>query len=560
MKRAKKGLAFALALIVTLGTFAGCADDTSTANTDVTQYAESSAERERNVGKERVKLTMVMSSSGLTPPEGTDYSTNEWAKTLADMANVELEIDQPEYSSYDQKLQLRLSSNDLPDIVHCIGGSLTTGKEAALDGAFVNLNDYYANSVNVKNVISENQMAWCESADGNNYYIPMNYTGAPLGSWIMARWDMVEKYNDGKWPTTVPEWTALLQEIHQAEPDLLLLSNQLNKTGYSLGYGGRAIYKMYGLSAPAGGEEIWDYDEQKAVNEFLTPEYKAATDLMRQLYEEGILDPEFGTTEKWADNKKTKGVIMEGNNSTQVTFKRLNYPDYPEAKEHEWRYAAPFTEFPEEVRWPETAYGTRSSGISSHGVFIAASCKNPDRAWDVLEALSSTEFRDFCVWGKEGVNYEVKDGEKVPIVGPTLLSSNDPDVFRWQRQYLIIWGFPEYREYDIAAAKLEDEEFTNEQVASYEPIDEYAGKVGNSPIYLPYTMSDDASRKKAESQASMSTITINYIMGKISEADFEAERQKWEEEYGFIAEEHTKAINDYDRAQAEAMDVQFTLD
>ena len=70
-------MAFALALIVTLGTFAGCADDTSTANTDVTQYAESSAERERNVGKERVKLTMVMSSSGLTPPEGTDYSTNE---------------------------------------------------------------------------------------------------------------------------------------------------------------------------------------------------------------------------------------------------------------------------------------------------------------------------------------------------------------------------------------------------------------------------------------------------------------------------------------------------
>ena len=58
----------------------------------------------------------------------------------------------------------------------------------------------------------------------------------------------------------------------------------------------------------------------------------------------------------------------------------------------------------------------------------------------------------------------------------------------------------------------------------------------------------------------MSTITINYIIGKISEADFEAERQKWEEEYGFIAEEHTKAINEYDRAQAEAMDVQFTLD
>ena len=49
-------------------------------------------------------------------------------------------------------------------------------------------------------------------------------------------------------------------------------------------------------------------------------------------------------------------------------------------------------------------------------------------------------------------------------------------------------------------------------------------------------------------------------MGKMSEADFDKAVAEWKEKYGFIADERTEYVNSYDRAQAEAMGIQFTLD
>ncbi len=243
-----------------------------------------------------------------------------------------------------------------------------------------------------------------------------------------------------------------------------------------------------------------------------------------------------------------------------MTFLRPNYSDYPEGNDQVWRFVAPLREFPEVVRYPEVAYGTVSTGIASHGLFISAKCENPDRAWDVFEVLASQELRDLCVWGEEGVNFEWKDGERVPIPGPFMLPIDDPEVFRWQRQFLVIWGFPEYREYDIACAQLEDKEFADEQVASYEPIVELNNKIKLNPGSIPYTPSDNASRKTAEAQASMSTSTINYIMGKLSDEDFDQAIADWEKEYGFIAQEQTEFINSYDKAKAEALGISYTLD
>ncbi len=570
MKKLKKGIVVALALCMSLGIFAGC--DNSNQNVSnlpsATPSAGSSAspeaspsgeaalgqtEKDINAGKEKVKLTMILCSSGLSIPDGIDINDNAWTDAMKEWANVELDIDQPLYGDYDQKLQLRISSGDLPDIVHCIGQSYsTTAPEAARDGAFLPLDDYYANSRNVKNVISEEQMEWVVETDGKNYFIPMRYEGLPQGEWLIARWDLVEKYNDGKWPETTPEWIALFEKIKQEMPDAMVLSNRLQKTGYALSYGGRVIYKLYGLPKSGGGM-IWDWDEQKAVNEFLTPEYKAATQVLRDLYEKGVLDTEFATTEKWFDNKKTKNIVAEANEANQVKLKKEVYDDYPEGNSQEWRMAAPLTEFPEVVRYPEVAYGTKTNGLSGHAMYIAASCKNPDRAFDVLEVMASEDFKELCVWGLEGYSYEMVDGEKVPIPEVTKLSTSDPNVFNWQRQFLTIWGFPSSRPYDEAVAKLEDEEFANEQIESTDPIDEAVDKLFISPTSLTgYVASDDVSRKTAEASASMSTATCNYIMGRMSDADFDQAIADWEAEYGFIAEEYTEYVNSYDKAEADA--------
>ena len=575
MKKLKKGIVVALALCMSLAVFSGCDNSNKDANTSPSASPSTSAsatpsgsdeaksEKDINAGKEKVKLTMILCSSGLTIPEGIDINDNAWTDAIKEWANVDLDIDQPLYADYDQKLQLRLSAGDIPDIVHCIGTAYTTtAPQAARDGAFVDLTDYYANSRNIKNVLSAEQMEWVkESTDGKNYYIPMRYEGLPQGEWIIARWDLVNKYNDGKWPATVPEWLAFFEKVKAEIPDAMVLSNRLQKSGYALSYGGRVIYKLYGLSGPSGGGFFWDFDNQKLVNEFITPEYKAATNVMKDLYEKGILDKEFATTEKWFDNKKTKNIVAEANAANQVGLVRPNTPDFPEGNTHEWRMAAPLTEFPAETRYPEVAYGTKTNGLAGHAMYISAKCKNPDRAFDVLEVMASEEFRDLCAWGQEGYSYKMEGDKKIPIPEVSKLDASDPKVFRWQRQFLTIWGFPSSRPYDEAVAQLADAEFADAQIESTSKIDEIVDKLFISPASLTgYVASDDVTRKNADSKAQMSTITCNYIMGKMSEADFDKAIADWQAEFGFIADEFSEYVNSYDKTKAAAMGVKYTLD
>ena len=575
MKKLKKGIVVALALCMSLAVFSGCDNDNNNASNSPSATPSTSAsaspsgstgaqsEKDINAGKEKVKLSMILCSSGLSIPDGIDINNNAWTDAIKEWANVDLDIDQPLYADYDQKLQLRISAADLPDIVHCIGTSYTTtAPQAARDGAFVDLTDYYANSRNVKNVISAEQMEWVkESTTGKNFFIPMRYEGLPQGEWLIARWDLVEKYNNGAWPKTTPEWIALFEKIKQEMPDAMVLSNRLQKAGYALSYGGRVIYKLYGLSGPSGGGFVWDYDNQKIEHEFVTPEYKAATKVMKDLYEKGVLDKEFATTEKWFDNKKTKNIVAEANAGNQVALTKTVYADYPEGNSQVWKMADPLTEFPAEVRYPEVAYGTKTNGLSGHAMYISSACKNPDRAFDVLEVMASEEFRDLCAWGTEGFSYTMEGDEKVPIAEVTKLDPTDPGVFRWQRQFLTIWGFPSSRPYDEAVAKLADEEFTNSQIESTKAVNDIVDALSISPTSLTgYVPSENVTRKSTESKAEMSTITCNYIMGKMSDADFDKAIADWQAEYGFIADEFSEYVNSFDKAKAEAMGVKFTLD
>ena len=196
-------------------------------------------------------MTMILADGGLAVPDGVEINDNDWTNYLEESANVELDITQAPWADYDQKLQLRISSGDLPDIVHATGTAYTsTAPEAARDGAFIPLDDYYENSRNVKKVITPEQMAWDTLPDdGKNYFIPMNTSDQPMGNWLIARWDLIEKYNNGKWPETTPEWLSFFETVKKEIPDALVLSNRLNKAGYALTYGGRVVYKLYGLHA-----------------------------------------------------------------------------------------------------------------------------------------------------------------------------------------------------------------------------------------------------------------------------------------------------------------------
>ena len=82
-----------------------------------------------------------------------------------------------------------------------------------------------------------------------------------------------------------------------------------------------------------------------------------------------------------------------------------------------------------------------------------------------------------------------------------------------------------------------------------------------TPDKLPgYEASDEVTRRTQESLSSMSTTTINYIMGRMTEADFDQAVADWQAQYGFIADEMTEYANSFDKDEAAALGIKFTLD
>ncbi len=96
MKKLKKGIVIALALCMALGIFSGCdnsndnATNSPSASPSTSASASPSADSDElgaeetaiNADKERVKLTMVLSSSGLTIPDGVDINDNAWTNAI----------------------------------------------------------------------------------------------------------------------------------------------------------------------------------------------------------------------------------------------------------------------------------------------------------------------------------------------------------------------------------------------------------------------------------------------------------------------------------------------
>src|SRR5512143_2402999 len=64
---------------------------------------------------QRVKITMFMGNSGVAQPAGVDPSNNWAINIIEKYANVDLEVEIPNYQDFPTKMNLLLASGNLPD-------------------------------------------------------------------------------------------------------------------------------------------------------------------------------------------------------------------------------------------------------------------------------------------------------------------------------------------------------------------------------------------------------------------------------------------------------------
>jgi len=139
------------------------------------------------------------------------------------------------------------------------------------------------------------------------------------------------------------------------------------------------------------------------------PQMKQALDYYRRLYKEGVLDATFATNkvEDWIDRYENKQLLVWGGamyasqpNTAYYTGKgkSMFFIDVPTV-------VAPGVD-PKQTVMPVNQVGRFAMGIS-------AKSRNPDAAARVIEAFASPEFKTFITFGREGVEYTMKDGKRV---------------------------------------------------------------------------------------------------------------------------------------------------
>ncbi|MFC5403104.1 hypothetical protein [Cohnella soli] len=508
--------------------------------------ASSSSGNPDSTADQKLDLTMVMTDSGLTYPEGVDPSNNEFINIVKDYANVNLKLTVNKNSETSTKQQLLLASNKLPDILHT--SVVDPVNEAASKGAFIDLKKFYDNSPEIQKWITPEMMDMA-SYNGHYYRLPMAAgKDLPQGGGNYVRMDLLDKFNGGKFPDTVEGYVEVLRKIKAANPDAIPLSAWADPQSGKIFQYGQGFFQWYG----ARPNEFRVQDGQ-VLSTFVLPEYRAAVELYRQLYKEGILDKDFATNDwtAWFSHLDKDTLLVNDTADQLLPLAAYHKASKGTATDTSFRsriaFAPPLASYPSVVKDPKYTYFPKQSPIIWHGMFISSSSKHPERAWKVLEGFASDQLNEALFWGKEGSEYVVKDGKRIPDAKKL----QDPNRY-WSVQLSIVRGF---------LAGQESKEAQQVQVLGQEDFDlskgslKYAADMAeeagvNLFAVFPYTTLDEVKLKLTESDIFLSGATVEAITGKISMDQFDKKVEEYKKKYGFIAEAYTKYMNEH-KAQLE---------
>jgi putative aldouronate transport system substrate-binding protein len=492
---------------------------------------------------ERVKITMFMGNSGVAQPAGVDPSNNWAINIIEKYANVDLEIEIPNYADFPTKMNLLLASGNLPDILH--GWQLTDMIKAADAGAFLDLKAFWDKSPQMQKVCPALNMELVRDQTTTKKYwaIPMNNIGQEPGTGVLVRQDLIDKYNGGKYPEDLQGYLNWFKAIKAAIPDSIPVAG-LPIAEY-LFMNSASIFFMHGVYYPA--EAYWRGG--KYVRGIELPEFKEAIKVYRQLYKDGMLDKEFATNPRDAYSQKVtnKFVATQTNTIDQVVpivGSQLDAMAKNGTPGVYWVYAPPLTRYPagverKYIQWMSSDVYPINWG---HRVVINAKTKYPAQAWRVLEGFASDELRDAQAWGREGKEYNVVNGKRVPTNRLYFNDINDPDSHYWTLHLGIIWGFwPTDVKYEVQRVKAPVEFERVYQSSRWLVADGKATGIAPS-AYLPTF--PDINAKAAEARALASQIMAKTITGEFSLEDWDAGVKEWKQKYDWMLETQNKWIAD----------------
>lgn len=166
------------------------------------------------------KVTTVRWITAGTPQTGMDQVLKKVNDLLRERYGLELQLEIYDYGSYDQKMNMIISSGEKFDVCFTTQSWLNKYQPNVSKGAFLPLDDLInKNAPDLKNILPKFLFEQAR-VDGSIYAVP-NYQICYDSFGFMMRKDLVEKYKfDWKNVKTVEDMYPFWDAIHKNEPNL----------------------------------------------------------------------------------------------------------------------------------------------------------------------------------------------------------------------------------------------------------------------------------------------------------------------------------------------------
>ena len=410
---AKKALAMLLAAVTSVALLAGCGSSTSggsaTEGTESAAAAGTAAETEEAAAAdgELIPVTFcraqdsTMESDIFAKMEGATYDDNLWTDLIAERLGYDIQYLWIASSAdlQTQKFNAAVASGTIPDIVSV---DKTTLKQLVEADLVIDIQPYFEEYASdfLKDLIGSAGDA-CITActyDGVQYGIPFVDCDLESAQMLWLRQDWMDELGLEA-PSTLEELKEIMRAFNEYAGDGavgLALSQNLYGSyfdikGWSNAYG---AYPQYWIDDGSGN----------LVYGSTTPEMKEALGGLAELFQEGLLDPEFYVN----DDEKTKEALVNGKCGVLYGYHATAlYPlqDIVDADpEADWRpYVLPM----------ENEGDTVSPGINMvTGSWYAVSknCEHPEALIELLnlycEKVLDPELNEYEVYANPGDGLE----------------------------------------------------------------------------------------------------------------------------------------------------------
>lgn len=312
-----------------------------------------------------------------------------------------------------EKLNLAISSNQLPDVICPILD--TNAKDIGPKGALIALDEHYDQVPNFEKYIKEKPEIYtaCLAADDHIYFLPRFSEVSDFKKVPLIREDLVKEVGK-EIPETFDELKDVLVAIKEQHPDIsgIVSRDQVNFVNmYAAFYNtDSAIYYNHKT-------DKWEYGPLYAGFEELIRD-------MQDMWAAGVVDKDFFTasTEQWEEKMIAGSGVFTIDYGVRATnanngHKKLN----PDDETFNWTLMMPLTtkNMPEKRLNVAQSVGTWTSwGISSDTQYL-------DRILEIVDFMYTDEAATLFQWGIEGEHYTVENGKKKFM--PDIRASYNPE-------------------------------------------------------------------------------------------------------------------------------------